>query len=74
MNPTDNTDFIEARAAIARIEPWADLASTAVVDGRDTRRFIVLPPYRLNVRIGEVSGRPAGQYRDVITVDVVILE
>lgn len=59
----------------ARLDGKAlDLASAAMVDGRDMRRFIVLPPYRLNVRIGDVSGRPAGQYRDVITVDVVILE
>lgn len=59
----------------ARLDGRAlDLATTAMVDGRDTRRFISLPPYRLNVRIGDVSGRPAGQYRDVITVDVVILE
>lgn len=65
-NTIDYTARLDGRAL--------DLATTAMVDGRDTRRFISLPPYRLNVRIGDVSGRPAGRYRDVITVDVVILE
>jgi len=32
MNPTDNPDFNEARAAIARIEPCADLANTTVIE------------------------------------------
>lgn len=51
-----------------------DLSGVAIVDGHNPQRFLALPPYRLNVRIGDVTGRPAGQYRDVITVEVVILE
>ncbi|MFP3943457.1 MAG: hypothetical protein ACLFWF_06175 [Alphaproteobacteria bacterium] len=31
-------------------------------------------PLELRVRIGDVAGKPAGDYRDTITVDVVLLE
>lgn len=62
-------------AYTARLDGAAlDLRNSATVEGRNGGRFIDLTPYRLNVRIGDVSGRAAGRYRDVITVDVLLLD
>ena len=51
-----------------------DLSSNVTVEGRRDRRWLTLTPYRFNVRIGDVAGRAAGVYRDVVTVDVILLE
>ncbi|GAB3546596.1 hypothetical protein GCM10027343_24600 [Noviherbaspirillum agri] len=49
-----------------------DLSQPASVPGRPPS--LVQPPFALRARIGETSGKLAGDYRDVITVDVILLE
>jgi len=51
-----------------------DLSGTVIAEGPSRGRWLNWPPYRLGVRIGEVEGRRAGEYRDTITIDVLLLE
>lgn len=51
---------------------WFDLSQPVVIQGRTSG--LIQPPYNLRARIGDVSNKIAGQYRDVITVDVIMLE
>lgn len=51
---------------------WIDLSAPVMARGRGN--FIAQAPYALSARVGSVEGKPAGEYRDVITVNVVMLE
>lgn len=49
-----------------------DLSKPANVIGR--KHAFMQAPYSLRARIADVTGKPAGEYGDVITVDVILLE
>lgn len=72
LRHTEHTDTVGYRASLDGRA--LDLSRDAMVDGRADGRWLTWTPYRLNVRIGDVTGRAAGVYRDVITVDVILLE
>lgn len=70
-----HTTYVDTVGYLALLDGRAlDLSADVLVDGRPGGHWLTWTPYRLNVRIGDITGRAAGLYRDVITVDVILLE